>query len=131
MDQRKEILSLQEVQTLVNEFYARVQADELLKDLFNDRIQDRWPLHLEKMYRFWQTILLGEHRYHGSPFAPHANMPLEHQHFERWMQLFTQTVDRLFQGPKAEEAKWRAARMAELFEFKIGYFRQQKEKALF
>ena len=40
------------------------------------------------------------------------------------MSLFTQTVDELFEGEKAKEAKWRAEKMAEMFEIKIEHYRK-------
>jgi hemoglobin len=82
------------------------------------------------MYRFWQTVLLEEHTYYGSPFAPHANMPVDAEHFERWIKLFTETVDELFSGEVADEAKWRAGKMAEMFNYKIQYFRDSNEKPI-
>jgi hemoglobin len=82
------------------------------------------------MYTFWQTILLEERTYFGAPFPPHANLPISHDHFKRWMELFTQTVDDLFTGAIAEEAKWRAGKMAELFESKIEYFKGNPFKSL-
>lgn len=122
MDATKQILTLDDVKQLVDTFYGKVRADELLGHIFNERIQDRWPHHLEKMYTFWQTTLLGEHTYSGRPFPPHATLPVGHQHFERWVALFTQTIDELFTGEKAEEAKWRAAKIAEMFELKVYHF---------
>lgn len=119
----KDIFTLDDVKNLVNTFYGKVRQDELLARIFQERIQNRWPEHLEKMYRFWQTLLLEEHTYFGAPFPPHANMPVEHQHFERWLTLFQQTVDELFAGEKAEEAKWRGRKMAQMFEWKIAQFR--------
>ena len=76
------------------------------------------------MYRFWQTVLLDEHTYFGAPFPPHANLQVEHFHFEKWLELFHKTVDELFIGEKAEEAKWRGNRMAEMFELKIEHRRK-------
>ena len=109
---------------------AKVRKDKLIGPIFDERIKDRWPQHLEKMYTFWQTILLEERTYFGAPFPPHANLPISHDHFKRWMELFTQTVDDLFTGPIAEEAKWRAGKMAELFESKIEYFKGNPFKSL-
>jgi hemoglobin len=126
----KEIITLEDIKKLVDTFYDKVREDELIGRIFNERIQNRWPQHLEKMYTFWQTVLLGEHTYFGSPFPPHANLPISHNHFERWMQLFNQTLDELFTGEKAEEAKWRAAKMAEIFESKIEYYKNTIFKGL-
>lgn len=119
-----DILNLDDVKLLVDTFYGKVRDHETLAGVFNERIGERWPEHLEKMYRFWQTVLLEEHTYFGAPFPPHANLPVEHLHFEKWLELFRATVDELFIGPKAEEAKWRGNRMAEMFELKMGHYRK-------
>ncbi|QHS57568.1 group III truncated hemoglobin [Mucilaginibacter sp. 14171R-50] len=121
MQAQTEILTIDDIKLLVDTFYQRVQADDLIGPIFNERIEGRWPEHLEKMYRFWQTVLLSEHTYFGSPFPPHAKLPVDHQHFAHWLALFSNTVDELFTGEKADEAKWRAGKMAEMFEFKIAY----------
>jgi len=117
----REILTIEDITLLVDSFYAKVRADELLSNIFNDVIQDRWPEHLQKMYRFWQTVLLDEHTYYGSPFAPHAKLEIEKKHFQRWLMLFHATVDDLFEGDRAEEAKLRSNKMAEMFQYKIEY----------
>ncbi len=130
MEATKDIISFEDIKILVNTFYDKVRKDDLIGPVFNERIQNRWPQHLEKMYTFWQTVLLGEHTYFGSPFPPHANLPVTHNHFEKWMDLFTQTVDELFTGDKAKDAKWRAGKMAEMFESKIEYYKTRPFSAL-
>ena len=130
MNETKDIITLDDIKQLVDSFYEKVRGDELIGVIFNERIGNRWPQHLEKMYTFWQTVLLGEHTYFGSPFPPHANLPVSHIHFERWMLLFNQTLDELFTGEKADEAKWRAAKMAEIFESKIEYYQDTIFKGL-
>ena len=57
---KKDIETLEDIQLMVNRFYEVVRKDELIGPIFDNIIQDRWPMHLEKMYRFWQTILLDE-----------------------------------------------------------------------
>ena len=128
--QKPDILRLDQVKELVDTFYGKVRKDDLLAGVFNDRIQDRWPQHLEKMYTFWQTVLLGEHTYFSSPFPPHASLPVDKKHFERWLELFYETLDELFSGKVAEEAKWRAGKMAEMFQIKISMLRERGTKSL-
>ena len=130
MQNLTDILNLEDVKKLVDAFYGKVRENDLLAPVFNERIKDRWPEHLAKMYTFWQTILLEERTYFGSPFPPHAKLPVEHAHFGEWMKLFTQTVDELFTGKKAKEAKWRAGKMAEMFEYKIEYYKKTGFKNL-
>lgn len=126
---KKDIENLQDVQLLVDNFYAAVQKDMVIGPIFLGVIKN-WPPHLEKMYRFWQTVLLEEHTYNGSPFPPHAKLPLEKKHFDRWLLLWGETVNNYFEGVKAEEAKWRAQKMATMFFSKIEYFRNSKERPL-
>lgn len=122
----KEIINIEDIKLLVDTFYEKIREDKLLSEIFNNVIQDRWPQHLEKMYKFWQTILLEEHTYYGSPFLPHANLPISEEHFNRWLELFFTTVDELFHGEKAKEAKWRANKMAEMFQLKIASYKNSK-----
>lgn len=121
--QRSDIQDMSDVRLLVDTFYGRIREDDLLADIFNGVIQDRWPQHLEKMYSFWQTVLLGQYTYQGAPFPPHASLPVDQVHFDRWVGLFNRTVDELFLGTTAERAKWQGERMAQIFLSKINYFR--------
>ena len=124
----QDISTFEDIKLLVNTFYDKVQKDDYIGPIFNEKIGHRWPEHLEKMYRFWQTVLLEVHSYSGSPFPPHKHLPIDKEHFDRWMQLFIETNDTLFQGPIAEEAKLRAKNMADMFNYKINYFRDQGQK---
>ena len=130
MPEKKDLMNLDDVKNLVDRFYGKVRSDELLAPIFNERIQDRWPVHLDKMYRFWQTVLLGEHTYMGSPFPPHASLPVDKSHFEQWLRLFKETLDELFSDERANEAKWRADKMAEMFQLRINYFKEQGFKSI-
>lgn len=127
---KKEFQYLEDIRLLVDNFYAKVRSDNLLSPIFNGVIKDRWPEHLEKMYTFWQTVLLGEHTYYGNPFMPHADLPVEKQHFDRWIELFYQTLEEQFEGEKADEAKWRAAKMTEMFQHKIAHYRNSGSRPL-
>lgn len=124
MHNKKDISSLEDIKKLVDTFYGKIRKNELLGPIFDERIQNRWPEHLEKMYTFWQTVLLKEQTYFGSPFVPHAQLPVDNIHFNTWVGIFNETVDDLFIGRVAEEAKWRGAKMAEMFESKIKYYQQ-------
>lgn len=121
-----DITNISDIKKLVDNFYEKVRKDDLIGPIFNNVIQDNWGVHLEIMYRFWQTLLLNEHTYHGAPFLPHMELPIEPHHFDRWMKLFNETVEENFTGEVAEEAKWRASKMATLFMGKLDYYRKNK-----
>lgn len=123
---KKEIRKIEDIQLLVDTFYATVRKDDLIGPLFEEIIQDKWGQHLEKMYRFWQTVLLDEHTYYGAPFPPHAQMPIDRAHFDRWISIFHSTIDSLFEGENAEKAKGQGERMASIFQSKIAYIRNNQ-----
>ena len=127
---KHDISTLDDIKILVDTFYGKIRKNDLLAPIFNEKIEDRWPEHLEKMYTFWQTVLLKEHTYYGSPFVPHAHLPVDNVHFNTWVGLFNETVDDLFEGNVAEEAKWRGLKMAEMFETKIEHYRKINFKSL-
>jgi len=122
---KRDIETFDDVRLLVDTFYSKICVHPLLGGIFNGVIGNNWPVHLDKMYRFWQTVLLGEQTYFGRPFPPHMQLPVDRLHFQTWLQVFYETLDELFEGEKAEEAKWRSSRMAEMFLTKIQYFRGQ------
>ena len=121
---KSDIASRKDIILLVDEFYAKIQVDDLIGGIFHGVIKNNWDTHLEKMYRFWETVLLENHTYSGAPFMPHAGLPLEQVHFDRWLLLFGATIDEHFAGTVAEDAKARATKMAVMFLSKIEYLRK-------
>lgn len=76
---------------LVRSFYGKVRQDELLGPIFAERIED-WEPNLKKMTAFWSSVALKTGQYHGRPVPAHLPLPIEGQHFERWLTLFRQTA---------------------------------------
>jgi hemoglobin len=127
---KTDITNLNDIKVLVDNFYTKIRDEKLLGPIFNGIIGDNWPAHLTKMYGFWQTLLLDTPAYSGSPFLKHAKLPIAKEHFDRWMELFNETVDEHFSGAKADEAKWRAARMSEMFQYKLDYLKNNPAEPL-
>ena len=114
-----QIKRVEDVHDLVDEFYKRVREHRELAPIFNEKIGQLWFLHIDTLTRFWQTLLLEDRTYYGSPFPKHLELPIKDKHFELWLELFTETVDDLFEGEKAEEAKHRASQLAKSFRSKM------------
>ena len=108
-----------DIKKLVDTFYDRVNADPLLAPVFNEVAQVNWPAHLPLMYDFWSGLLLHTSRYQGQPFRQHLPLPIAGPHFAQWLVLFLRTVDELFAGAVADEAKLRARSIAHVFEARL------------
>jgi hemoglobin len=104
---------------LVRAFYTRTLADAVLGFIFTDVAHLDLDTHVPRITAFWETVLLGAHTYSGGAFAPHATLnakvTLYAGHFERWLWLWRATVDELFAGPRATQAKQHAERVAAAF----------------
>ncbi|MCC7437381.1 MAG: group III truncated hemoglobin [Armatimonadetes bacterium] len=120
---KNDIADRSDVKTLVDTFYAKVQENEVLGYIFNDVANVDWVHHLPKMYSFWASILLGEHSFSGNPMIKHVELskitPITEATFGEWLSLFIETVDDLFEGVVAEEAKTRAATITRIMLSKI------------
>lgn len=113
-----------DIERLVDTFYGRVRADDILAPIFDDVAHTDWTQHLPKMYDFWETVLLGVPAYRGQPIGIHVQLatrvPLGAREFGRWLALFASTVDAAFLSPQADEAKRRAGRIAGVMQHHIG-----------
>lgn len=115
--EKQVIVTREEVKLLVNSFYERVKHDPLLAPVF---AHVYWPHHLPVMYNFWSSVLFGDMSYNGNPFSKHKELPIKREHFDRWLELFLETLNSEFSGPVAEEAKNRAKTIATMFQYKMG-----------
>src|SRR5690606_8724137 len=86
--------------------------------------------HLNKMYLFWNAALFGVPGFKGNPFAKHAPLPIQKEHFERWLQLFHQTIDHFFTGEVAEDCKKRSELMAAMFLSRLENMRGGADKVI-
>ena len=105
-----------EIAEMVRRFYADVAMDDLLGPTFEDVDRVDWSEHLPKMYAFWEAVLFGVPGFKGNPMATHLALaqrtPLTSVEFDRWIGLFHETIDILFAGPMATEAKRRSVQIA-------------------
>lgn len=117
---KPDIKGIDDIVLFVNEFYYKVQHDDLIGPIFNGVIKD-WAPHLERMYQFWNAALFSVPGFKGNPFAKHAPLPINQTHFDRWLLLFNETIDANFEGEMALDTKKRAALMAALFVSKLNH----------
>ena len=113
------VVSEGEIAALVLEFYTAARADALLAPIFSKTVND-WDSHLVLVQDFWSHVLLGTTRYKGHPFPIHMHLPIEPEHFDRWLALFLVAADATLPEKAAARAKARAKHMTE--SFRVGLF---------
>ena len=119
----KDIQSIEDVKNLVDSFYQKALKDQIIGHFFTQVIQLDMTEHMPVMYQFWESILLGGRSYTGNPMTKHLSLnkksPMKKEHFDQWIFLWKETVDELFAGETANQAKFRAEQIAKLMEFKL------------
>ena len=123
--EKKDIESRDDVIVFVDRFYEKVGQDDLLAPIFNSKIAaDEWQHHLNRMYDFWYAMIFYSDRYEGNPLAKHVSLPIEQEHFDRWLGLFHATIDENFSGSVAAGVKDRSDRIAAVFINKINQYKE-------
>ncbi|MCK0109412.1 group III truncated hemoglobin [Flavobacteriaceae bacterium S0825] len=126
--EKKDIKTREDIFKLVSTFYAKVRVNETLAPFF-DRIDD-WDEHLERLTTFWESSLFLKTKYFGDPLKAHAKADKEHgnkiseYHFGVWLNLWFETIEELFKGETAENAKRRARKMGTFLYMQIFQARQ-------
>ncbi|MBU2951729.1 group III truncated hemoglobin [Tamlana agarivorans] len=128
---KKDIKTREDVFLLVSSFYDAIRADEELGPFFNNLITD-WEAHIEKLTTFWEASLFLKTKYKGDPLQAHIkvdqdnNHIINERHFGLWLNLWFKTIDDLFEGEYAQNAKHRARKMGTFLYMKIFEARQKE-----
>lgn len=106
---KQDIQTRADIELLLTEFYKITIHDEMIGHHFDDIDLES---HLPIIVDFWEKILFGKPVYFNNPLTIHQKLhekfPLKFEHFVRWVEIFGQTADRLFEGEMADAAKLRA-----------------------
>ncbi len=116
---KRDIENREDIDKLMRLFYRDAIADEKIGFIFTDVAKLDLEHHLPIIGDFWETLL-----FRSGDYARHARNPLQvhieldekvrltRDHFQRWLEIFSATVDSLFAGDAAEFIKMRSAAIA-------------------
>lgn len=101
----------EQIRAVVVEFYRRARLDDVLGPVFEAYVEE-WDRHLARMTDFWSAALLRSGRYSGRPIERHRGIAeLRIEHFDRWIELFEDTVRDICADHEAEAFLVRARKM--------------------
>jgi len=102
---KSDIQNREDIVLLVDTFYGTAMKDPLLAPHFEGM---DFEAHKPRMVAFWAFVILSESGYSTNVFDKHRHLKIAKEHFDRWVELFGQTVDSLFEGERATDVKQRA-----------------------
>jgi hemoglobin len=120
---KRDIENRNDIELLLHDFYEKVFKDDLIGYFFTEVVPLNLETHLPLIADFWESVLLDGRGYRKNVMEIHRDISgkskIEKEHFDRWVHLFTESVDKLFEGPKALLAKQRALSIATMMNIKI------------
>ncbi len=126
----EDIKNRADIKLLIDKFYTRVLADDLIGYFFTEIAVVEWDKHIAVMYDFWESVLFGKASYKGNPMLKHIQLsrkePMTAAHFNRWLTHWETTITENFKGERAKDAVARAKHIGALMKFKIEQATQNK-----
>jgi hemoglobin len=116
---KTDIRDRKDIDRLMDAFYSKALTDPVIGYIFTDVAKLDLEHHLPIIGDFWESLLFqtGDYARHGrNPLRVHADLdnksPLLTEHFARWLDIFYETVDELFDGTRSSYIKVRAEAIA-------------------
>lgn len=123
------IFSHQDLFDVVDDFYTRIQKDDLLSIPFQS-VHD-WPEHIERLTHFW-WIRFGGRPYLISDYNPvlkHFFAGFNETLLKRWLSLFHQTLSDHLSPEQVQMWSMISSRMGQALNMKNEMFKQHHQEA--
>ena len=121
----RDIENRHDIEQILKAFYEEAFKDELIGRFFIEVVPLDLETHLPVITDFWESIIFNTHGYRKNVMEVHQHIhSLSHikkEHLNKWVELFTKTVDESFVGNKATLMKHRAASIATLMDIKLNH----------
>lgn len=107
---KRELSDQYDIEVLIDVFYAKVLRHSELSFYFSDAVKN-WTHHKKRFIEYWSSQILFTDTYEGSILPSHVAVDKKYgsgfkkEHFTEWARLWTETIEELFVGEKAELAK--------------------------
>ena len=122
---KKDIENRADLEKMLEAFYKKVFKDDLISHFFLEVVPLDLETHIPVITDFWESVLLDGRGYRKNVMEIHLDISkksrIEKAHLDRWIKIFTETVDEMFEGTKASLAKQRAVSIATMMNIKITY----------
>jgi hemoglobin len=125
MKEKRDVQNREDIVQLLNLFYSKAFKDELIGYFFTEVVPLDLETHIPVIADFWEAIVFNTQDYRKNVMQVHQHInqlsAIKKEHLDRWVSLFTQTVEELFAGAKAELMKQRARSVATLMDIKLNH----------
>ncbi|MFL5741745.1 MAG: group III truncated hemoglobin [Flavisolibacter sp.] len=114
-----------DLERLLKTFYSKVFQDTLIGRFFTEVVPLDLESHIPVIADFWESVIFGSRGYRRNVMEVHQHIhqlsAIKKEHLERWVEIFTTTIDELFKGDRATLMKQRARSIATLMDIKLNH----------
>ena len=122
---KKDIENREDLEILLRAFYEKVFSDPLIGRFFTEVVPLDLNTHIPVIADFWEAILFNTQRYGKNVMMVHQHIhqlsAIRKEHLDRWVRVFTETVEERFEGEKAILIQQRAQSVATLMDIKLNH----------
>ena len=122
---KKDIENREELEDFLWSFYRKAFADELIGRFFTEVVPLDLDTHIPVIANFWESVAFNKPSYRKNVMEIHRHIhhlsKIKKEHLDRWVKLFTETLDENFQGSRTELMKQRARSIATLMDIKLNH----------
>ena len=119
----KDVSNREDIINLLETFYAKAFKDEVIGHFFTEVVPLNLETHIPVIADFWEAIVFNTQGYRKNVMEVHQHInqlsAIKKEHLDKWVNIFTATVDQMFEGSKAELMKQRARSVATLMDIKL------------
>jgi hemoglobin len=120
-----DICDLADIEKVLVHFYDAAIKDDTIGFFFTEVVPLDMQQHIPVIAQFWHSVLFGSSGYRNDVMAMHRvihnKAAIEKRHLDRWVQLFTGTIDAHFAGDNAERMKQRGRSIATVMDIKLNH----------
>jgi len=122
---KKDIGSREDIVNLLEAFYTKAFADDLIGKFFTEVMPLDLETHIPLIADFWESIVFGTFSYQKNVMEVHRliheKSAIRKEHLDRWVKLFSETMNSKCEGPNATLMLQRARSVATLMDIKLNH----------
>ena len=122
---KPDLQNREDIEAVLEAFYSAVFRDPVIGYFFTEVVPLKLEEHLPVIADFWESVVFGARGYRKDVMAVHRGIhelsAIRKEHLDRWVALFTATVEEGFAGERAELMKQRARSIATLMDLKLNH----------
>jgi hemoglobin len=122
---KNDIATREEIESFLRTFYQKAFADEFIGRFFTEVVPLDLQTHIPVIASFWESIVFNTQGYRKNVMAVHRHIhhlsQIKKEHLDRWVKIFTDTLDESHEGARTELMKQRARSIATLMDIKLNH----------